>query len=311
MKQPNDAKDETGDDAEEHERDATIEGLSSGEEMEAKERAGPRPQVVYASISARGLEELRRPAISLLGSGVAAGLILMMSVIGEGLIMAELPDAPGMHLIGDIGYTFGFLIVIQARLQLFTENTVTPVLPLLANPSRRSLVRTARLWAIVFAANMIGTMLAAVLLAWGDIVSDAQLAAILDVSRKVTEYTAFETLRYGVIAGCLIAALVWCLPTARGNEFFFTFIVTYLIALGDFTHVVAGSGEAFLLMLNGEMGPGQAVWGVILPALVGNVLGGTVLFATLAYVQVMEEISHSKKPAPPPQLEPPRLRTRT
>ncbi|WP_075222376.1 formate/nitrite transporter family protein [Acuticoccus yangtzensis] len=276
-------------------QEPAIENLSRGEEREAIKRAGPRAQVVYASISSRGLDELNRPAISLAGSGVAAGLILMMSVIAEGLFMMHLPEFEGAVLIGDIGYTFGFLIVIMGRLQLFTENTITPVLPLLANPTKRAFMRCGRLWLIVFTANMVGVMAAAILLSWGDIITDPQLASIMEVARKVTEHTPFETLRYGVIAGFLIAALVWCIPTARGGEFFLVLTVTYLIALGDFTHVIAGAGEGFLLLLEGEAGIGWVIFGLILPAFIGNVLGGTLLFASLAYVQVMEEISQARR----------------
>ncbi|WP_420391326.1 formate/nitrite transporter family protein [Acuticoccus sp.] len=282
-------------DVDEDEPDPAIESLSSGEEQDAIRRAGPRPQVVYASISARGLEEINRPALSLWGSGIAAGLILMMSVIAEGLMHHALPPFEGREAIADIGYTLGFVLVILGRLQLFTENTITPVLPLLANPKGRALLRTARLWMIVFFANMVGTMIAAAMLTWGDIVTNAQLAAILEVSAKVTDHTPFETLRYGVIAGFLIATLVWCIPTAKGSEFFLTFFITYVIALGDFTHVVAGSGEGFLLMFAGHAEPGWVAFGLIGPAFIGNVLGGTVLFATLAYVQVREEIVQSRK----------------
>lgn len=274
--------------------DPAIQSLTKGEELDAMERAGPRAPVVYASISARGLEELNRPFISLLGSGISAGLILMMSVIGEGLIHHQLPEFQGAELIADIGYTFGFLIVIIGRMQLFTEDTITPVLPLLANPTKRAFSRCARLWAIVFAANMVGTFCAALMIAWGDIVTDAQFEGIMEVSRIVTERDAFATLRYGVIAGFLIAALVWCMPTSRGGEFFLIFVITYVIALGDFTHVIAGSGEGFLLWLNGEVTMLWVIFGLIVPAFVGNVLGGTVLFATLAYVSVMEEINQHK-----------------
>ncbi len=277
--------------------DPAIQSLTAGEELDAMERAGPRAPVVYASISARGLEELNRPFISLLGSGISAGLILMMSVIAEGLIHHELPEFQGAELIADIGYTFGFLIVIIGRMQLFTEDTITPVLPLLANPTKRAFMRTGRLWSVVFTANLIGTFVAAFTLTYGDIVRPDQLHAIIEVSGKVMENTPFETLRYGIIAGFLIAALVWCMPTLRGGEFLMIFFITYLIALGDFTHVIAGSGEGFLLYLDGQVDGAWLFYGLIGPALIGNVIGGTVLFAVLAYVQVMEEISEDKKPS--------------
>jgi len=274
--------------------DPAMQSLTRGEERDAIARAGPRAPVVYATISAQGLEELNRPFISLFGSGITAGLVLMMSVIAEGLLHHSLPEFTGRKAVADLGYTFGFLIVILGRMQLFTEATITPVLPLLANPTRRAFMRTARLWVSVFAANLVGALCAAGLLVWGGVVAPDQLRSIMEVAAKVAENTPMETLRYGIVAGFLIAALVWCLPTARGSEFFLIIFVTYVIALGDFTHVVAGSGEGFLLLLGGRAGAGEVWLGLILPALVGNVIGGTVLFAALAYVQVMEEISGAR-----------------
>ena len=55
-----------------------------------------------------------------------------------------------------LGYSVGFLIVILGRQQLFTENTLTPVLSLLARRDARTLWRVGRLWGIVLAANLIG-----------------------------------------------------------------------------------------------------------------------------------------------------------
>ena len=285
--------------------DPAIQNLTRGEEAEAIERAGPRAPVVYASISARGMEELNRPFISLFGSGISAGLILMLSVVAEGLFKLVLPDVQGAEAISDIGYTFGFIVVITGRMQLFTEDTITPVLPLLANPTTRAFVRTGRLWTTVFTANMIGMVIAAAMLTWGDIVTQAQLDSIVEVSSKVLDHTPFETLRYGVIAGFLIAALVWCMPTSHGSEFWLIFFITYIIALGDFTHVVAGAGEGFLLLFDGQASLSWVLFGLILPAFVGNVLGGTILFAGLAYVQVMEEITEDKRGPISPTTEVP------
>ena len=50
------------------------------------------------------------------------------------------------------------------------------------------------------------------------------------------------------------------------------------------------AAETFLLLGDGRIGPGQAVFGLIAPALIGNVIGGTGLFALLAHAQVRQEI---------------------
>ena len=64
-------------------------------------------------------------------------------------------------LLENLGYTFGFIIVIMARQQLFTENTVTAVLPVMHNPTLGNVGLLMRLWSVVLAGNLIGTAVAA------------------------------------------------------------------------------------------------------------------------------------------------------
>jgi formate-nitrite transporter family protein len=66
--------------------------------------------------------------------------------------------------------------------------------------------------------------------------------------------------------------------------------MTWLIAAGGFMHIVAGSVEAFLLVLNGELQWLAMIGNFIVPVLIGNIVGGTALFALIAYAQVMKEI---------------------
>jgi formate/nitrite transporter FocA (FNT family) len=69
------------------------------------------------------------------------------SFLGEGLLRSHLPDASWRPLIAKLGYSFGFVIVIIGSQQLFTENTLTPVVPLLSEKTRAMLRNVARLWA--------------------------------------------------------------------------------------------------------------------------------------------------------------------
>ena len=66
-------------------------------------------------------------------------------------------------------------------------------------------------------------------------------------------------------------------------------MLTYVMALGDFTHVVVGSGELFLLLFDGTV-DSVYVMTRIIAIMVGNVIGGTGLFALLAYGQVRSEM---------------------
>lgn len=245
---------------------------------------------IYDEVSEEGREELARPITSLWWSGVAAGIAMSLSVFAKAMFVARLPEADWSVLISSIGYTVGFVIVILGRLQLFTENTITVILPLLENRNLACLRAVVRLWSVVFAANMVGTLAAAALAIWIGLGPSPVIEASLEISRHFTDQSWLQTLLFGIPAGFMVAALVWMLPQARHSKFFVVFFVTYFIGLGGFSHVVAGSAEAFLVVLSGEIGIAGAVFGAILPAFIGNVIGGTGLFALIAYGQVSEEI---------------------
>jgi formate/nitrite transporter FocA (FNT family) len=192
--------------------------------------------------------------------------------------------------VENLGYSVGFLIVILARQQLFTEITLTAVLPVLAAPSWPKLRALGRLWSVVFAANMVGTALFAWASVSGLFFSEELRTGMLSVARELAELTFGQAFWRGIVAGWMIATLVWVLPSAEVARLGVIVVITYLIALFELAHVVAGSMEVFMLVFQGELGLGQGVLGFILPMLVGNVVGGSALFALLAHGQVRDEM---------------------
>ncbi|WP_348765458.1 formate/nitrite transporter family protein [uncultured Salinisphaera sp.] len=247
-------------------------------------------RAIYQTIRRDGEEEMARPMGSLWWSGVAAGIAISTSVIAEGLLQTSLPDSPWREPLAAFGYCVGFVLVVLGRMQLFTENTITAVLPLMARTNREALACIARLWSVVFIANMCGTLVAATFTDVVGFATPEQLAAFHEVSRPLLDKNWLDTLLHGIPAGFFVAAMVWMLPNARGSEIGVIVIATYIIAIGGFAHVVVGSMEAFLLVLAGEIAIFDALWSCLLPALIGNVLGGTVLFSLLAYGQVRLEL---------------------
>ncbi len=246
---------------------------------------------VYSIILREGQEEMTRPIASLWWSGVAAGIGISTSVLGEAILRTNLGSGhPYLSAIESLGYSFGFVLVILSRLQLFTENTITVILPLLAKPTAHHLTCTARLWAVVLIANFAGTFFTAAITVHGNILAPDVLASVFEISRHLAQVPPSDSLLRGIPAGFFIAALVWMLPSAKGFEILVIVMFTWLIAAGEFTHVIAGSNEVFNLVLAGELGFVTALTHHIAPVLIGNIIGGTGLFAMLAYGQVRHEI---------------------
>lgn len=265
------------------------EALTESERDQVEEHRRLSSLTVYSIIRREGEEELQRPVLSLWWSGVAAGLGISTSVLAEGILHHELAGHPQQKLFENFGYTLGFVLVILSRLQLFTENTITVILPLLNQPTRLKLWQTLRLWTVVLVANMAGTFATAFITLYAGTTTPEYVEGMLEISRHFAEKSPWEAFAHGIPAGFFIAGIVWMLPSARGFEIFVIVVFTWLIAVGDFAHVVAGATEVFMLLLEGELDVGGAL-GLLLPTFLGNVLGGTGLFALLAYAQVHQEM---------------------
>ena len=148
------------------------------------------------------------------------------------MLATSLAGMPGAPIIAHLGYSVGFLIVILSRQQLFTENTLTAVLPVMARKEARWFWTMARLWSIVLVANLIGCLLFAAFLVYsGALTHDF---AARSHGQQLMANTPLEMFVKGIVAGWLIAALVWMLPSAEGTEIFVITLITYLIALGGF-----------------------------------------------------------------------------
>ena len=160
------------------------------------------------------------------------------------LLQGRLPDAEWTPLVTSFGYTLGFLIVILGRQQLFTETTLTPVLPLLADYTAKRLGRLFRFWGIVLSTNLVGTWL----FAWGSRTSSSSCRPCGTVWGRSPSKLCRS--RFGpcssnsILAGWLIALMVWVLPGAGPAKMPIIMVITYTVAMGHFSHSIAGSCEA-------------------------------------------------------------------
>ena len=259
-------------------------------ELRAK-RLAARSEVasktLYSVIAQTGKEELLRPSSSLLYSALTAGLAMGASVLLMGAIERAVGDAPWSALAIAVGYPAGFLLIAMARLQLFTENTLTAVLPVTKNRRWRSVRLLGRLWAIVLFGNLVGAV------AIGSVLSHVTepdlFEAMVTASSHITHRDMLGNFIAALPAGFLIGLMAWSLPGLPYEKLGAVFIVTYLVGAGGFPHIVAGTVETTVLIVAGVWGVGEGV-SFIVPVLLGNTLGGAALFAGLAYGQVHEEI---------------------
>ena len=279
-------------DAVERERqDAAREaGDEQDEDGEQEKYLPSRAAAVHERLRASGEKELERDAMALLWSAIAAGISMSASLMARGLLDAHLPDNDIGFLVGSLGYTLGFLIVILARQQLFTENTVTAVLPFMSHPTLGKLWCLIRLWSVVLVGNVLGAGIAAFTFLHLPMFSPEVSSSFLDLGHKVLENSPFEMFSKSIIAGWVIATMVWVLPSADQAKTWVILIMTYMVALGEFPHIIVGASEILYLVFAGEASWADFALRFGLPTLAGNIIGGTFIFALISHAQIRNDM---------------------
>lgn len=263
--------------------------LTREEKKQVEERSTPRAAVVYEAIREEGEFEMHRTTSALAWSGLAAGLSMGFSMVAEGLLRNHLPDTDWRPLISKFGYSAGFLIVILGRQQLFTENTLTVILPLLLRRNLETLKCVIRLWTIVFLTNIIGAFIFSWVVSNTNIFEPEVLQTFTEIGREAMQGEWTTIFVRAIFAGWLIALMVWLLPAAESARVWIIIIMTYLVALGGFSHIIAGSVETSFAVINSDATWSQYFLEWMFPTVLGNILGGVSLVAVLAHAQVVNE----------------------
>jgi formate-nitrite transporter family protein len=257
------------------------------EEKQVQERVAIGAHVVHETIRREGEEELKRSTPALAWSGLAAGLSMGFSLVAEGLLAAYLPHAEWAPLVSKLGYSVGFLIVVLGRQQLYTETTLTVILPLLSRRNVATALSVFRLWTVVLVANLVGTYLFALCVGRVPIFSAHIQQILMEVSQGSLQGGFGVIFMRAVFAGWLIALMVWLLPGAESARVSIIIILTYLIGLGGFNHVIAGSTKVMFLVVSGAETWSSYALRFFLPTLLGNIVGGVSLVAFLGHAQVV------------------------
>lgn len=264
--------------------------LDQREQEQAAEHAAPKALVIHEVVREEGEIELRRHNSALFWSGLAAGLSMGFSLLAMALIRAGLPDEPWRRLVDAPGYSVGFVIAILGRQQLFTESTLTAVLPLMVRRDLATFASVLRMWSVVLAANLLGTIAFAYLISREGVFAEPVREMLGEIGQEVLEGPSGPKFLKAMLSGWLIALMVWLLPSARSARILVILLLTYVVAIAQLPHVVAGSAEVAYAVWTGHAGAADYLWRFLLPTLFGNIAGGVALVAFLNHAPLVPEL---------------------
>jgi formate/nitrite transporter FocA (FNT family) len=268
--------------------------LEADERKKAEDEESLSAAITHEVIRREGQKELQRPMSALAWSGLAAGLSMGFSFVTEALLRSHLPETQWRPLVVKLGYPVGFLIVSLASQELYTENTLRPIVPLMARRTGMLLRRVGLLWLVVLLTNLVGAFIFAWVIGTTEAFRPEVREAFAAIGREAMEGAFWTILLRGVFAGWLIALMVWMLPAAEAGHVFVIFVITWIVGVAGLSHIIAGSTEVLYLVVIGAIGFGNYVADYMIPTLIGNTLGGVSLAAALNHAQVTSGRSGSK-----------------
>lgn len=249
---------------------------------------GPVPDIfstrtIFARVVAVASAEADGGWRELVWAGLAAGLCITLSFLG--MVHLAVFAGPENRVVTALLYPLGFLFIVLGRYQLYTENTLTPVVLVLTR--RRSLPDLLRVWGIVLAMNLVGAVIGAMAIAWTGVLGEPAAQAAGEIAHHAMSHGPLAAFWKAVVAGWLVAGMTWIVhgTTSSTSRILVIWIFLYAVGAFDLVHCIAGGSEAAYAVITGQATVSNAALGYMLPAIAGNTLGGVVLVTLLNYAQ--------------------------
>lgn len=255
-------------------------------------RSEEEVQEAFQQSAMEGVSRLQRTWPALLVTGFVGGADLGLGVLA--LLLVE--EATGSRLLGALAFTVGFIALVLAKSELFTENFMVPIAALVARSGTWGDV--TRLWTGTAVMNLVGGWLV-----MGLIVTAAPQIARSDTLQSLGDHYVelglnWQTFASAILAGAIMTLMTWMerLNRAMVAKLTAAVIAGFLLAATPALHSIVTSLEMFGAMQAGA-DFGYADWATIFGwAVVGNMVGGIGLVTMLRFVQVgREAIEHHRR----------------
>jgi formate-nitrite transporter family protein len=244
-------------------------------------------RLIFEQETHEALGELQRPAAGLIASGLVAGFGIGLGVLSAAVVLAHMEGAAenlfGRFLLAN-ALAIGFIVVIMAHTDLYTEYTTIALFPVLTGQA--SVSSLARLWLLIYLANLVGTaVFAGCLVVLGPRLGVFDPAAAAGMGERLAAHGPFTIILSAFLAGWLMGLLSWLITASREtvSQILMIWLVTGAIAFAHLHHAVSVSIEGFLALFASGGLSAAAFAHALAWTTLGNALGGIVFAVMIRY----------------------------
>jgi len=227
-----------------------------------------------------------------------AGAFITFGALFSILLSAGVQPMGLSLLLQGVGFSAGFFMVILTGALLFSESNVVLPASILNCSSRELMTGALKFWVITIAGNVTGALLTGYLINYAQAYPPEIIGGLEHVIHKKLAYYRGNTATYwfkavvsGIFGNWLVgmAAVFATMGKTIIGKYIPVLLAVTLFVAANFQHSPANMGYFSLIMANGT-GPGwqTAITWNLLPAAIGNIIGGILLVA-LPFWYVLSE----------------------
>lgn len=262
----------------------------SDDEQPAEGRQQPEPEIdeAFDRLVGEGRARLRRPIWTLLPTGILGGIDVGIGILAYFVVL----EKTGNSLWASLAFSTGFVALLLARSELFTENFLVPVTA--AAAEKGSWPQLLRLWAVTLVTNLAG----GALIIWVILTARPDLEP---VARETGEHYAhlgvsLSSFLLAVLAGVVITLMTRMQHATEslGVQLVPAIFFGALLVGAQLFHCVLDG-----ILILGAMFAGSDItvgqWaGAVGWAALGNVVGGIGLVTALRLVRAAPRVEEER-----------------
>lgn len=253
-------------------------------------RAEPELEETYDRLVEEGHERLDRPLLPLLSTGLLGGVD-----VGVGVLIYLVVEAKtGNALLASMAFSIGFVALLLANSELFTENFLVPVISVVAK--KGTLKQLIRLWVVTLAANLVGGFAMAGMIVVA--LPDVHEVAVKTGSHYAHLGVSWRSFFLAVLAGTVITLLTRMQHATEsiGVRLVPAVLMSFVLVGAQLFHSVLDSILMFAGLLTGKADYGYLDWlGALGWSAFGNLVGGLVLVTGIRLLRIPHRIAESRE----------------
>lgn len=252
-------------------------------------------EIVNAMINV-GVVKANLKTSSMIYLGILAGMYIGFGGLANTIISQTLGNIdPGLaKFAGAAVFPVGLILVVVAGAELFTGNNL---MTLAVMNKKITLTQMFRNWGVVWISNLIGSVLLALIVFYGDVLGGDAGTKAIAIAESKASLDIMTLIFRGILCNIIVVLAVWIATSAQDviSKLFACWFPIMLFVLCGFEHSVANMFFIPMGMLLGAKVTMASLIKNLVFVTIGNIIGGAIIIPFLYQNSYLKEENQVSK----------------